>query len=226
MSLLTGKVPKPSAKVVPRSKKELQQIIDERIEEIKPRPGQEVDLNWIDISRVDDLSYLFANVDYIPVVNMWLEEDKSNVKKNMRCMFAHSKFNGDLSGRDVSNVKDMSGMFAGSNFNGDISGWNVSHVKDMSGMFAGSYFNGDLSGWNVTNVEDMSGMFAHSNFNGDLSGWDVSNVKDMSGMFERCPFDGKNGDISNWKVSKGTNMRWMFADCPLENNPPKWYKDK
>lgn len=150
MNLLTGKVTKPSAKVVPGSKKELEQIIDEHIKEIKPRSGQEVDLNWIDISEVDDLSYLFANVDYIPVVNKW----------------------------DVSNVKDM------------------------------------------------SGMFACSNFNGNISGWYVSNVEDMSGMFERCPFDGKNGDISNWKVSKGTNMRWMFDGCPLENNPPKWYKDK
>ena len=126
MSLLTGKVNKPSTHAQPQSRKELEQLIYEHIAELNPRPGQEVDFNWIDISEVDDLSGLFANVDFNPVIDKW----------------------------------------------------------------------------------------------------HVSNVKDMSGMFERCPFDGKNGDISNWKVSKGTNMRWMFADCPLENNPPKWYKDK
>jgi len=41
-------------------------------------------------------------------------------------------------------------------FNGDISGWDVSKVEDMSGMFSGtSDFNGDIGGWDVSNVEDM-----------------------------------------------------------------------
>ena len=166
MSLLAGRIPKPSAKAQPSSKDELEQIIDEYIEEIKPRPGQEVDFNWIDISEVDDLSYLFANVDYIPVVGTWLDkskDDKSNVKKNMRCMFACSKFNGNISEWNVSNVKDMSGMFAGSNFNGDLSGWNVSNVEDMSGMFERCPFdgkNGDISNWKVSKGTNMRWMFA------------------------------------------------------------------
>lgn len=152
MNLLTGKVTKPRAKVQPSSKDELVQIIDEHIKEIKPRPGQEVDLNWIDISLVDDLSYLFANVDYIPVVGTWLKEDKSNVKKNMRCMrcmFACSKFNGNISEWDVSNVTDMRGMFAYSNFNGDISGWKdkVKKVKDMRWMFDGCPLENNPPEW-------------------------------------------------------------------------------
>jgi len=170
MNLLTGKINKPSPKVVPGSKKKLEKLISEHIEKIKPRPGQEVDFNWIDISEVDDLSYLFANVDYIPVVGTWLDkskEDKSNVKKNMRCMFACSKFNGN------------------------ISEWNVSNVTDMRGMFAHSNFNGNISRWDVSNVTDMRGMFAHSNFNGDISGWKdkVKKVKDMRWMFDGCPLE-------------------------------------
>ena len=70
-SLLAGKVSKPSAKVQPDSKEELRQLISEHIEEIKPRPGQEVDLNWIDISRVDNLSELFEDTKYIPVIDTW-----------------------------------------------------------------------------------------------------------------------------------------------------------
>lgn len=151
MNLLTGKVTKPSAKVVPGSKKELEQIIDEHIKEIKPRSGQEVDLNWIDISRVDDLSYLFANVDYIPVVDTWLDKSKdgkSNVR-NMRCMFACSKFNGNISEWNVSKVTDMRGMFAYSNFNGDISGWKdkVKNVKDMRWMFDGCPLENNPPEW-------------------------------------------------------------------------------
>ena len=145
MSLLTGKVTKPSAKVVPSSKDELKQIINEHIKEIKPRPGQEVDLNWIDISLVDDLSYLFANVDYIPVVDTW----KIDHVKNFSYMFACSKFKGDISGWDMSNVTDMRGMFAHSNFNGDISGWKdkVKKVKDMRWMFDGCPLENNPPEW-------------------------------------------------------------------------------
>ena len=56
----------------------------------------------------------------------------------MRYMFSKSKFNGDISQWDVSNVYDMNSMFAYSSFtceNGDISKWDVSKVKDMSYMF-------------------------------------------------------------------------------------------
>jgi hypothetical protein len=40
-------------------------------------------------------------------------------------------------------------MFGGSKSNGDISGWDVSNVKDITGMFSNSIFNGNISGWNV-----------------------------------------------------------------------------
>ena len=69
----------------------------------------------------------------------------------------------------------MADMFYGSKFNGDISQWDVSNVKDMIYMFDESKFNGDISKWNVSNVEDMECMFSDSKFNGakDL-------VEDMS----------------------------------------------
>ena len=47
------------------------------------------------------------------------------------------KFNGDLSGWDVSRVTNMRTMFySASSFNGDISKWDVSRVTDMSWTFA------------------------------------------------------------------------------------------
>ena len=43
---------------------------------------------------------------------------------------------------------------------GDISGWDVSNVRDMKDMFRNAeYFNGDLSKWNVSNVTNMKEMF-------------------------------------------------------------------
>ena len=40
-------------------------------------------------------------------------------------------------------------MFAYSKFNGDISSWNVSNVEDMWGMFYRSKFNQDISNWKI-----------------------------------------------------------------------------
>jgi surface protein len=50
-------------------------------------------------------------------------------------------------------------MFLESKFNGDISAWNVSNVQNMAYMFADSMFNGDISQWDISNVKDMEDMF-------------------------------------------------------------------
>jgi surface protein len=67
----------------------------------------------------------------------------------------------------------MSNMFFSSKFNGDISQWNVSNVTNMDRTFVKSQFNGDISKWDVSKVEGMVGMFKNSKFNGDISNWTV-----------------------------------------------------
>ena len=56
----------------------------------------------------------------------------------------------------------MSAMFANSKFNGDISTWDVSNVQHMSEMFANSKFSGDISKWDVRRVANMRDMFYKS----------------------------------------------------------------
>ena len=93
-----------SYKYFPKTKKELKDIIFKRIK----AEGNEVDLNDIDVSEINDMSNLFEETD----------------------------FNGDISGWDVSNVTDMHSMFYNcSKFNHDISEWDVSNVTNMSCMF-------------------------------------------------------------------------------------------
>ena len=168
------------------------------VEKLIEERGNESDLNDIDTSQITDMSWIF---DY-------------------------SKFNGDISGWDVSNVKTMEGMFAKSEFtgeNGDISGWDVSSVENMSGMFKITKYNGDISKWDVSSVKRMGLMFYESEFtgeNGDISKWDVSNVITMWAMFEKSKF---NGDISNWNVGKVMNMKDMFKQCLIkEEYKPKF----
>lgn len=109
---------------------ELKQLIHRTI----LKEGPNCDLNFIDVSKIKDMTQVFCQ----------------------------SEFNGDISRWDVSNVRVMDGMFLDSDFNGDISKWDVSNVKDMNNMFGYSKFSGDISKWDVSRVKDMNGMFDNS----------------------------------------------------------------
>ena len=179
----------------PKSKKELQDIILQRIKD----DGNECDLNDIDVSKITDMSDLFTTYD-------------NKIFKN---------FNGDISQWDVSNVKNMYAMFFEcANFNKDISQWNVSNVEDMNGMFLRcSKFNCDISGWDVSNAKYMTEMFYEcKNFNCDISRWNVSNVKGMMSMFKGCKKFNQN--LDTWDVSNVEIMEDAFDGCPTK---PKWY---
>ncbi len=70
--------------------------------------GIDVNLNYIDVSNITDMSYLFKDLP----------------------------FNGNLSKWNVSNVKNMKGMFVRSSFNGDISNWKTTKAaRDINGDF-------------------------------------------------------------------------------------------
>ena len=119
----------------PKDKEELKSTIKQTIK----LKGPNVDLNWIDTSKITDMENLF----YVS----GLDED-------------FAKFDGDISKWDVSNVTDMSGMFNYSRFSGDISKWDVSNVRNMTYMFHGArFFKCNLSKWDVHNVKHMWDMF-------------------------------------------------------------------
>ena len=110
------KVSKIETKYKPKTKEELVDLIIKEIE----ANGPSCSLNHIDVSNITDMGYLFrgGNKDKFTLGHPTL-----------------SKFNGDISEWNVSNVKDMTGMFKESKFNGDISNWDVSSVTNMSYMF-------------------------------------------------------------------------------------------
>ena len=85
----------------------------------------------------------------------------------------------------------MSYLFSNSKFNGDISEWDVSNVENMRGMFLDSEFNGDISKWNIHNVFDMTFMFMDSKFSNNISKWNTKNVKLKLLCFEGCPLKDK-----------------------------------
>ena len=52
-------------------------------------------------------------------------------------------------------------MFCESKFAGDISNWNVSNVLTMDSMFNKSEFTGDISNWKIPKVKELKNF--HNN---------------------------------------------------------------
>ena len=124
-----------------------------------------------------ELSWMNNNVSVLEVNEQQL--------KNLLSKLHKKYYNISLNWLDVSKIIDMSELFKYSKFNGDISKWDVSNVEYMKGMFKGATeFNQDISGWDVSNVADMSEMFMDAfKFNQDISNWKVSNVMSKMWVF-------------------------------------------
>lgn len=125
--------------VKPANRKELIAIIKETV----MSNGFYCDLNFIDISLIDDLSFIFQD---------------------------HA-FNGDISQWDTSRIENMESMFEQSRFNGDISQWDVSKVHDVTYAFADSQFSGDLSKWSLPDAVLTHGTFVNSPLENNPPAW-------------------------------------------------------
>ena len=146
------------------SKEQLKEYLKSEIE----KQGENVVIQNLDVSLVEDLSELFYKIAY--------------AVKSL-----------NLSGWKTSGAKDMRAMFWGcySLESLDVTGWDTSNVKDMRGVFykCSALESLDLSGWDTSNVENMKEMFSYCQTlkSLDLSSWDTSNVKEMDWMFSKCP---------------------------------------
>jgi surface protein len=173
-----------------QSREELLSAVDQYLEHLDDMESELPPIGSWDISRIADLSGVFA---------VWRHP-------------AVPLFNGDLSTWNTSSATKLNSLFSGaSSFNQDLSTWDVSKVTSMSEMLyhAGSFDQG-FSSWNTSNVEDMSGMFwGASSYNQDMSAWDVSRVSTMFTMF----YDAESFDqaLSSWNASNVVDMRSMFA---------------
>ena len=89
-------------KIQPKNNAQLKHLIDYAFKH------KQYDLNFIDTSKITDMSLLFDNVNHNFDISCW---DVSNVT-NMEFMFGHCKqFNCDLSHWNTSKVKNMKDMF-------------------------------------------------------------------------------------------------------------------
>lgn len=165
---------------------------------------KDLDLNYIDVSNVKNMRFLFNqvfhNVDLEDLegdiyLSVFVPQQNEIERQIFRQFLYKTKSNRiELSSKtisewDVSNVTDMSYMFLGNDFQGDISKWDVSNVENMRGMFLGSTFSGDISKWDVSNVKNMDHMFASSIFFNNLSSWNLTKVESKVNMFKDALYE-------------------------------------
>ena len=196
-----------STKYHPTTREELDDLLDR----------DDVEYSEIDVSNITDMSYLFADPNYMSC--LLANGDYSVFFNSPNIRFHELKKNtSGLIYWDVSNVEDMSYMFCKSkSFNQPIGNWDVSNVETMASMFESAIsFNQLLENWDVSNVNSMSSMFKDAiSFNQPIGNWDVSNVETMASMFESAI--SFNQLLENWDVSNVRFMRSMFSGATSFN---------
>ena len=179
--ILINKSSKFINKIKVESKDQLQSIIEERYH----NNNSFIDLTDLDISELDDLSYVFDRLNEVEVVDIsgW---DTSNVI-TMDCMFIQCKKLKKIIGienLDVSKLRCANCMFSYCEklVELDLTNWNPVSLQNAQQMF----FNcsnlkiiKNIENWQLPNIKEVSYMFYKCNkLDIDLSNWDLTNIKE------------------------------------------------
>lgn len=143
---------------------------------------------------------------------------------DMRGMFWSSWFNSDISGWDVSGIRDIERFAQSSRFNngntqgiyGDIDTWTWDNCFDFRVSFYGSQFNQPIGNWTFTTSRTIlaSDMFAFGRLNQDISNWDVSLFSTFQRAFNGSEF---NQDLGPWgdHLYSSVALANMLDNCDM-----------
>ena len=162
-----------------------------------------LDLTDLDISELDNLSYIFYG-------------------SNMEVV--------DISGWDTSNVTTMENMFCFCDKLKNIIGienFDVSKLKSANSMFycCKNLVELDLTNWNPISLENAHEMFSScSNLKiiKNIENWQLPNIKSVRQMFYKCAK--LDVDLSNWDLSNLQNslkLEIINGSAITKNHYPK-----
>ena len=168
-------------KIKVETREQLQLIIEERYNNNKSF----VDLIDLDISELDDLSYIFYGLNMEVVdISGW---DTSNVI-TMTCMFNRCKKLKKIIGienLDVSKLEDANSMFymCENLVELDLTNWNPKLLQKTRYMFddcSNLKIIKNIENWQLQNIKNVSYMFCDcTKLDVDLSNWDLTHIKDF-----------------------------------------------
>ena len=182
-------------KIKVESKEQLQSIIQERYN----NNNSFIDLTDIDISGLNDLSYILGILNHVEVIDIsgW---DTSNVI-DMNFMFSQCKKLKKIIGienLDVSKLEYANYMFYGCEnlVELDLTNWNPKLLQKTRYMFYGCLnlkIIKNIENWQLPNMKEVKYMFSGcTKLDVDLSNWDLTNIKDSL----------KEGMVGNSHITK------------------------
>lgn len=201
--------------VIARTRQELDLLINEAVARVAP--GECLDLNHIDVSRVVNFSGLFHLFDVGVATETERMQHRTLTTETLGDGSRHLKQKKFHEGRKkFRKTLDV-----------DVSMWDVSSSRTFKGMFRGSMFSGDLSRWSVGGCADFGEMFMNSSFDGDIGDWDMRRANNTCGMFCLSDF---TGDLSRWELPAngwGGGRNWMFEltrdELKARLDPETWW---
>ena len=167
-------------KIKVESRDQLQSIIQERYYNNKSF----IDLTDIDISELDNLSYIFyaLNMEVVDISG-W---NTSNVitMENMFSFCDKLKNIIGIENLDVSKLEDATSMFycCKNLVELDLTNWNPISLQHTYEMFSGCSnlkIIENIENWQLPNIKSVRQMFYKcAKLDVDLSNWDLTNIKD------------------------------------------------
>ena len=183
---------------------------------------KEIDATGWDVSKVLNLSYLFAGctaLERVVGLESWNTENNGGLIATFYgCKIGDLSFLKSWNTSKVNSMYRMFWAFGKSTDAIDLSGLDTSAVTDMCGMFYQCGANSvNLSGIDTKKVQSMEEMFMQCSqieYVYGLENLDLSSITNMYRMFGHC-YKLKRIDVSGWKfdTSKSVNLSYLFEYC-------------
>lgn len=157
-----------TGKIIVKNKNELIEIMGIAI----LLNGYEYDLDFIDVSNVEDFSDLFFSSNFYFLLKSPTGEEQSPIKGEL---IDFRPFNGSIKTWDVRNGKNFNGMFFRSDFNKHELNFNFEKAEYAKKIFYGSKYDKAFKATNIKRLKNMEEMFIGSNIKQPIY-MDLSNV--------------------------------------------------